>query len=299
MADPARLNYHHLHYFWAVAHAGSLTSAARSLHVAQSALSTQIRRLEEQLGEKLFLRRGRSLALTEAGRIALTYADTIFARGAELLATFAQGRSREQALRVGAVATLSRNFQDSFIAPLLDRPELSLRMQSGSLDELLSRLSEHQLDIVLSNRAVGEDFRCRRIARQEVSLIGSPIDRPFRFPEDLQGAPLLLPGPDSAIRMAFDVLCEEHGIEARVRAEVDDMAMARLVARDADAVALLPSVVVRDELRSGALQEYCIVPDLYESFYGITVQREYPHPLLEALWARSEREILAMAEAGV
>lgn len=294
------MNYHHLQYFWAVAKDGNLTRTARRLRVSQSALSTQIRQLEDQLGEALFVREGRTLRLTEAGRIALTYAESIFTTGGELLATLKEGRRREHVLRVGAVATLSRNFQESFVKPLLGQRDVTLRLQSGSLDELLTRLAGHALDLVLSNRPVQRDaeraWRCRRIARQQVSLVGRPRSKAFRFPDDVAGVPLLLPGTDSEIRTAFDTLCEQLGLRPRVLAEVDDMAMMRLLARDGHAVALLPSVVVRDELRGGRLQEYCVVPGLYEDFYAITVERQFPHPLLKPLLARDAAEILDMEQ---
>src|SRR5512147_3255886 len=111
----ARLNYHHLHYFWVVAKDGNLSRAAARLHVSQSALSTQIKQLEEQIGQTLFARVGRTLQLTEAGQVALAYAEPIFASGNELMALLRDGRHRERhVLRVGGVATLSRNFQENF-----------------------------------------------------------------------------------------------------------------------------------------------------------------------------------------
>jgi LysR family transcriptional regulator, transcriptional activator of nhaA len=297
MADE-RVNFHHLHYFWAVAHEGSLTRAAARLHVAQSALSAQIRQLEGQLGEPLFAREGRGLTLTEAGRVALSYADDIFSTGKELLATLREGRRREHLLRVGAVATLSRNFQESFIQPLLDQPGVTLRLASGSPDDLLERLSSHSLDLVLANRPPPRQparaWRCRRIARQPVSLVGHGRRTKFKFPEELQGLPMIVPGPESDIRTEFDALCEQLGVEARVVAEVDDMATMRLLAIHTEAVTLVPSVVVRDELRSGALLEYCVVPGLFESFYAITVERHFQHPLLRSLLVRDEDAILAM-----
>lgn len=299
-----RLNYHHLHYFWAVAKEGNLTRAAERLHVSQSALSVQIRTLEDQLGQPLFERRGRSLELTEAGRLALTYAESIFAQGTELVALLREGRRRErQVLRIGAVATLSRNFQENFLRPLLARDDVELVLQSGSLGELLARLRVHTLDAILSNRRVhgtaDDPWRTRRIARQPVSLVGRPRPkrRAFRFPDDLAEVPLLLPGPDNDIRGAFDLLCEQRGIRCRVRAEVDDMAMLRLLARDSDSVALLPTVVVQDELRAGTLVEYAVVPDLSETFYAITVKRHFEPPLLRELLGRPEEDVLAAPPA--
>ena len=298
----ARLNFHHLHAFWAVAKEGHLTRAAARLHVSQSALSVQIRALEDVLGQPLFLREGRRLVLSEAGRVALGYAELIFTAGSEMLATLKDGRREQrQVLRIGAVATLSRNFQESFVRPLLDRRDVELVLQSGGMLELLRRLETHSLDLVLSNRPVVGDldrpWRCRRIARQQVGLFGRPRRgrRPFRFPQDLSGRPLLLPSGESDIRHAFDLLCEQVNVRYVVKAEVDDMAMLRLLARDAGAIALLPSVVVRDELRRRQLSRYCLVPGLYEQFYAITVKRSYLPPLLKDLFARSEAEVLAVA----
>ncbi len=295
----SRLNFHHLHYFWAVAREGNLTRAATRLHVSQSALSAQIRQLEEELGQPLFTRIGRGLQLTEAGRLALGYADTIFTAGAELTALLREGRREErQVLRIGAVATLSRNFQENFLRPLLERADVELVLQSGTLVDLLSRLRVHTLDLILSNRRVhasAEDpWRCRRVARQPVSLVGKPRTkrRAFRFPEELAEVPLLLPGRDNDIRAGFDLMCERLGIRYRLRAEVDDMALLRLLARDSDSVALLPTVVVQDELRSGRLVEYGVVPDLHENFYAISVQRHFEPPLLKVLLKQPEAEVL-------
>ncbi len=298
----ARLNFHHLHYFWAVAREGHLTRAAGQLNVSQSALSAQIKQLEGQFGQALFTRQGRALELTEAGRVALAYADTIFAAGNELMATLRDGQRLErQVLRVGAVATLSRNFQENFVRPLLQRADVELVLQSGSMTELLARLSVHTVDVVLSNSPVQADanhpWRCRRIARQPVSLVGRPraAGQAFRYPQELAEVPLLLPGRDNEIRAGFDLMCEQAGLRCRVLAEVDDMAMMRLLARDTDAVALLPAVVVRDELLGGVLQEYAVVPHLFESFYAITVQRHFEPPLLKALLKRNEADVLGQA----
>lgn len=284
----ARLNYHHLHCFWAVAKEGHLTRAAERLHVSPSALSTQVRQLEDTLGQPLFERRARRLKLTEAGQVALGYAEAIFASGTELVSV----------LRIGAVATLSRNFQENFLAPLLGRDDVEFVLHSGSLADLLTRLRVHTLDLVLSNRRVhgstDELWRCRRIAQQPVSLVGRPWKRrrKFRFPDDLAALPLLLPGRDSDMRAGFDLLCEQLGVRYTLKAEVDDMALLRLLARDAGGIALVPSVVVRDELKSGVLVEHAVVPDLFESFYAISVPRRFAPPLLRELLTRPESEVL-------
>lgn len=153
----ATLNYNHLRYFWAVAHEGNLTRTAERLNLTQSALSVQIRKLEERLGHALFERRGRQLHLTEAGQIVLDHADAIFATGDELLGTLRQTGAARQALRVGSLATLSRNFQMEFLRPLLGRTDIDLILRSGSAGELLRALEALNLDVVLLNRAPAGD----------------------------------------------------------------------------------------------------------------------------------------------
>ena len=288
--DLRGLNFRHLHYFWIVAKESHLTRAAERLHVSQSAVSTQLRQLETALGHDLFEREGRTLRLTEAGSIVLGYAESIFDLGAELLATV-RGREsgRPDLLRVGAVATLSRNFQQNLLKPLLTPgagEDVQLVLETASLDELLDRLRVHKLDLVLSNRPTvpGADrsVECRRIARQSVCLVG-PAPRPagaLRLPGSLDGMELIVPGHSSDIRSEFELYCAEHGVTPSIRAEVDDMAMLRLLARDSGAVAVVPEVVVQDEVRSGLLRNYGELPDVFENFYAITAKRRFQPAVL-------------------
>jgi LysR family transcriptional activator of nhaA len=286
------LNFHHLHYFWVVAKDGNLTRAAGQLHISQSALSSQIRRLEDQLGHALFDREGRALRLTEVGHVVLGYAEGIFNLGRELISSVSGGEGQaSQQLRIGAVATLSRNFLENFLRPAFDDTQLLLVLESASLEELLERMRVHKLDLILSNRPVVPDmqhsWRCKRIARQRVCLVGPPMKRnsKFHFPRDLPNVRLLLPGRSSDIRTQFELLCEDLAVAVRPYAEVDDMAMLRLLARDSGGVGLVPEVVVQDELKSGVLQKYCELPKVVENFYSITAERQFQPSVLKRLLA--------------
>ena len=284
------LNFNHLRYFWAVAHAGSLTRAAERLNLSQSALSVQIQKLEHQIGHPLFERVGKRLVLTEAGQIALDYADTVFAAGDEMMSTLS-GRpgANRQILRVGALTTLSRNFQLEFLHPLVGRADVELIVRSGTIRDLLAQLEAHAIDVVLSNSAAPLDarapFRNHLLNEQPVSLVGRPTPdhAPFCFPEDLRRVPVLLPSMDSDIRLGFDRLLDLAGIRPIILAEVDDMAMLRLLARERNGVTLVPPIVVRDELESGVLVEHCRIPQLTESFYAIILNRRFPNQLLREL----------------
>jgi len=285
-----QLNFHHLLYFWRVAKLGHLTQAAKQLNTSQSALSAQIKQLEERLGEPLFLREGRKLVLTETGHLVLSYAENIFGMGQEML-----GRLQGQAdgitrLRVGSVGTLSRNYQENWIRPLLNDDAVMLTLESGSLETLLERLSQYQLDLVLANEAVpaapDNPFYCRFLRRQAISLVGpSSVWKPnsLKIPQDLDGKEIALPGSRHSVRAQFDSLCLSMGIRPRLRAEVDDMAMLRLIARDSGWLTLLPAVVVQDELSSGMLVEVGQLNELEERFYAITTTQHHRIERLEQL----------------
>ena len=288
--DMPDLNFNHLKYFWAVAHVGNLTRAAQRMHVSPSALSVQIQKLEHQIGHPLFDRIGKQLVLTEAGRIALDYADTVFEAGDEFLSTL-QDRAldRRQVLKVGALTTLSRNFQLEFLRPLVGRADVELIVRSGTMRDLLAQLEAHTVDVVLANSAAPRDSRSplrnHLLNQQPVSLVGRRrrTKRKFKFPDDLRTEPVLLPSLDSEIRLAFDRVLELAGIRPIILAEVDDMAMLRLLAREREGVTLVPSVVVRDELDAGVLVEYYRIPEVTESFYAIVKKRRFPNRLLAQL----------------
>lgn len=284
------LNFHHLRYFRAIAMDGTLTGAARLLGVSQSSLSVQLRQLEEDLGHHLFRRERKSLVLTEAGRIALDYAESIFRAGDELVSVLAnRPTDRRRLLRVGAVATMSRNFQMQCLRPLTGREDVELLLRSGSLRDLLAQLRAHTLDVVLSNLPVSRDaetnWHSHLLAEQPVALVGRKFRgrKRFQYPGDLEGTPLLLPTLDSALRVAFDLAMERLGIRPVIAAEVDDMAMLRLLAREGTGMALVPPVVVVGELERGSLVEHHRFTEIREHFYAISPSRRFPNPLVDEL----------------
>lgn len=283
----ASLNLHHLRLFRATAREGTLTAAARALNISQSAVSTQIKALEADLGHDLFERRGRNLVLTEAGRIALDYADQIFRASEQLSATFRAVGEQRKVLRIGALATLSRNFQMRFLAPLLGRDDVEVVLRSGTQATLLRALEAMRIDVLLTNMVPARDaaspYLVRRIAEQPVSLVGARSRLALAaqgLPRLLATAPLILPTPETALRAGFDALIEQMGIVPRIAAEADDMAMLRLLARADAGVAVIPPIVVQDELANGTLYELFQLPDITEEFSAVTIARTFPNPLL-------------------
>ena len=284
------LNYHHLRYFRLIARDLNLTRAAKKLNLSAPALSLQLKQLEESLGHPLFERRRSGLLLTEAGRIALDYAEAIGRTGEELVDVMQhRPRGGRQVLRVGAVATLSRNFQLEFLRPVLHRDDVEVVIRSGGFPELLLLLHSHQVDLVLSNQPARRDsethWHSHLLAEQPVSLVGTPLwkKKKLRFPEGMRDVPVILPSQESNTRAGFERLLASAGVRPRIVAEVDDMAMIRLLAREGEALALVPLVVVQSEIQEGILVETHRIPQVQETFYAVTPSRRFPNPLVGEL----------------
>lgn len=285
-----RINYNHLRYFYFVAHEGHLTRAAHMLHVSQSALSVQIKTLEAQLGHDLFERRGKQLILTEVGRLVLDHADAIFRTGEELIYQLTHHHEvHRRVFRIGAITTLSRNFQIEFFGKLLRELDVELVVSSASLAELLQQLETHRIDVALTNTAPTRDsgtpWVSHLISEQPVGLIGAAqfTEGGRTLTELLSDEPLVLPSLDSNIRIAFDALVERLGITVNIKAEVNDMTMLRLIARESIGLSVVPPIVVKDELEQGVLREICEIPDIRETFFALVLKRKFPNPLLKQL----------------
>lgn len=293
------LNYHHLRLFRAVAHEGNLTRAAAALNLSQSALSVQIKQLEQSLEHALFERQGRTLVLTEAGRIALDHADAIFATGDQLVQTLEAATVERDQIQIGALATLSRNFQLRFVSPLLGRSDVEVVLRSGGPAELLDDLEALNLDVVLANQPPqarsGAAITAHRLAELQVSLFGPPSWRaegtdPAALVETY---PLILPGTGSGIRTGLDAWLARESLRPQIVAEVDDMAMLRLLARQGAGLAALPPIVVEDELEAGRLTELAPLPGIVETFYALTIQRRFANPLVDALLSQPQAALSA------
>tara|TARA_R110000868_G_scaffold206555_5_gene455301 strand:- start:1692 stop:2597 length:906 start_codon:yes stop_codon:yes gene_type:complete len=295
----SRINYHHLYYFWRVAVVGNLTQVARDLHISQSALSAQIKQLEHNMDVTLFERVGRGLVLNDTGKRVMAYADDIFSTGEELESFLKKGLvSQTQHISIGVLTTLSRNFVESFISPLLVNPQVSFSLTTRGMSNLLVGLSNHEFDLVLTNRPVSVDsqdaqWQTTLVSRQPLAVVG-PKGKKItgHFPQGYENVRWVLPGKSTEIRAAFNLLCASWQYQPDIQAEADDMAMLRLLARDSGALAVLPPVVVKDEIEQGILEEYQHLPNAYEHFYAITAQRKFMPDVLVALLKSHTSETL-------
>jgi LysR family transcriptional activator of nhaA len=302
--NPQWLNYHHLRHFWMIARHRSVTRAAEKLKISQSTLSEQLAELEDWLGEPLFDRRGRGLHLTDSGRVALEHAETIFTTGHELITRFRQsGETHQRVLRLGAVGPLSKNLQFDFIQPILADTRTKVVVVAGALDELVRQLQEHRLDLVLSNiplRADQEQTVFNHLLGEvPVYLVGGrKMKLPAgKFPLFLKGVPLFLPSRQSDVRADFDLILANAGLEPFVHAEVDDMALLRLLALSGEGLALVSKIVVERELQSRGIRFMQRVPDLAEKYYALTVRQRFQNRWLAEIVATFRARLCELSKA--
>lgn len=305
--NPQWLNYHHLRHFWMIARHRSVTRAAEKLKISQSTLSEQLAELEDWLGQPLFDRRGRELHLTDAGRMALEHAETIFTTGHELITRFRQsGETRQRVLRIGAVGPLSKNLQFDFIQPILTDTRTKVVVVAGALDELTRQLQEHKVDLVLSNIPMRADqdqgIFNHLLGEVPVFLVGGRKLKlsPGKFPKFLKDVPLFLPSRQSDVRADFDLILANAGIEPFVHAEVDDMALLRLLALSGEGLALVSKIVVERELESRQIKFMMRVPSLVERYYALAARKRFENvwlgEIVEAFRARLK--VLGSAPVG-
>lgn len=296
------MNHKHLFYFWKVAKLGSVVRAAEAINVTPQTLSGQIGLLEESLGAELLTRQGRSVVLTEAGKLALDYADELFALSAELetmIRHYPQGRPAR--FHVGVSDAVPKSLARRLLQPAMSGQQASrLVCREWQLDRLLAQLAVHELDLVISDGPLPPSYSVRAYNHR---LLGSGISflatRPLAerakgdFPACLNALPLLLPGEDSSVRTALMPWLERNRVRARIAGEFDDIALMAAFGQ-AGAGAFPIATIAEDEFL--ATGELCVLgrsSDVQVSYFAISVERKVTHPAVLAVTQSAQRILTA------
>jgi len=293
------LNYKHLHYFRTVAKAGAINRAAEKLHLAPQTLSGQISAFEARLGVALFRRSGRRLELTDAGRTALAYADDIFHVGAELEEAL-QNRAAAPVhpFRVGIADVVPKAIAYQLLAPALTLPEpVRLVCREDRLEQLAAELSIHRLDMVLADRPLPSSMDIKGyshplgecgIAFLAARAIAGTLSQDF--PANLHGAPLLIPGEDSALRMPLLRWLERRGIQPTIVGEFDDSALMSAFGQAGAGVFPVPLSTAQEVMRQYEVVELGQTLEIRERFFAISVERRLSHPAVVAVSEAARRQ---------
>jgi LysR family transcriptional activator of nhaA len=286
------LNYHHLLYFWTVAREGSITRATRVLRLAQPTISTQIRRLEQQIGAPLFERRGRSLVLTDVGRTVYGYADEIFSIGRELLDVLRGGPAgRVPRFAVGVTDGVPKLVARRLLEPVfaLEGP-VQLVCREGPIPRLLAELALHALDLVIADEPIPPQVGVRGFSHLlgecGIAIFGTArlVTRYRRgFPRSLDGAPMLVPTPESVLRRGLEQWFASCDIRPHVVAEFDDSALIKVFGQTGRGLFAGPDAIEQEICRQYGVRRLGRIGEVRERFYAISAERRLKHPCVVAL----------------
>lgn len=287
-----RINYQHLFYFWNVAREESITRASEKLHLAQPTISGQLAVFEQTIGEKLFYKDGRKLALTDTGRVVFHYAEEIFSLGRELTNTL-KGRPTGGALRltVGVADALPKLVAYRLIEPAFRLPEpVQILCYEDKAERLLAEISLQGIDLVLSDvpltPASGAKAFNHLLGECAVAVFGTPelaaVYRPD-FPRSLSGAPFLLPTGNTALRRSLDQWFDAAGISPKIQAEIEDSALLKTFGGGGAGLFVAPTTVEAEIQRQYDVEVIGRIETVRERFYAITVRRKLKHPAVTAI----------------
>jgi len=295
------LNYHHLLYFWTVVREGGVSKAAGKLRLSQPTISAQVKMLEESLGQRLFDRKGRSLVLTDVGRVVFRYADDIFSLGGELIETL-RGRPSGHGLQltVGVADAVPKLIVSRLLGPLLRSGEnLRLVCVEGNPEQLLTQLATHALDVVISDAAAPPHVRVRvfnhALGDSGTSFFArDPLARRLRrrFPASLHETAMLLPTPNTAYRRALDQWFESIGVRPRVLADCEDSALMQAFGGVVPAVFPAPTAIEAEIRRHYGARVVGRTDAVRERYFAVSVERKLKHPGVLAITSAARERLV-------
>jgi LysR family transcriptional activator of nhaA len=297
-----RLNYKHLRYFWTVAKAGGIARACERLHLTPQTVSGQLSAFERTLGHKLFARAGRRLELTEAGRMVLGYADEIFTVGAELEdALRNESGGLPLLFRVGVADSVSKSVAYRLLEPAVGLAEpLRMVCREGKLASLMADLAIHRLDIVIADGPMPAGLSIRGfnhlLGECGLTFFATPAlarRHRARFPQCLDGAPLLLPGEEAAVRPGLMRWLEAGGLHPRVVGEFDDGALTKAFGKAGIGIFAAPTAIAAEVRRQYGVVALGRTEAVTERFYAISVERRLSHPAVLAISSAARSKLFA------
>ena len=293
------INYRHLFYFWVVAKEGGITRAAERLHLAVQTVSSQLTLLEQSLGKTLFSQQGRRLVLTDAGRLALNYADQIFLLGEQMQEALNEADSGRMRLTVGLSDSLPKLSAYRMLEAVTKMNKVRLVCYEDQFEALLADLALHKLDVVLTDREVPQGSAVKVFSHQlfdsEMVVVGTPAlaqrygGADDEFPKNLNGAPFLLPARNNALRGKIDEWFVQHHVRPDVVGEFEDNALLNTFGRRGLGLFFAPAALADDVAEQFGAVRVGSVPSVREQFYMISSDRKIMHPAVEAILAGSQK----------
>lgn len=283
------LNLHHLYCFYVVALRGTIAKASEDLGIGASALSIQIKQLESSLDKPLFLKKGRSLELTEEGRIAFDYAKEIFRISEEMVETLNDRLSpRQTHVQIGSLDTIPKHLTIELVSSALKHGDCTFTVLEGRLSTMLEELSANRLDLIVTNSHPETEpgrFISKKIARFPLWIVGAAEFKSKRrdFPRSLDGLPFVIPTGESRVRQEFENFVNLAEFKPLIVAEAQDIMIQKLLALRGIGLTVAPEFAVRDYIANKELFLIGHIPAAYEDLYLITAKRRIANPVVDRL----------------
>ena len=296
------MNFKHLHYFWVAAKAGGIVRAGEQLHTTPQTLSGQIKLLESSLGLQLFRKAGRQLELTDDGRLALGYAEQIFALGAEMESALRQEQGKQSVLefRVGVADSVAKSVVYRLLEPALSMSQpVRLICSEGKFPDLLAQLGLNRIDLVMAEEPLTNRFNIKAfnhpLGSTPMSFFCTPALRATlkgTFPKCLDAAPMLIMGVSASIHKPLECWFAKHQIRPRVIGEFDDGTLMKTFGREGRGVFMSASVLEAETITQYGVEVIGRTEEIMEYFYAVSVERRITHPCVAAITESARRQFL-------
>ncbi|KLV07609.1 MULTISPECIES: transcriptional activator NhaR [Photobacterium] len=293
----SHLNYNHLYYFWMVCKQGSVTKAADALFLAPQTVTGQIRALEERLKGKLTKRVGRNIEPTELGQLVFKYADKMFDLSYEMLDIVNYTQRENLLLEVGVADALSKRLVSKVLMEGLPEDErIHLRCYESTHEMLLEQLSQHKLDMILSDCPVDSSqspgLYSKKLGESSMSFFCSDTDKVQNFPACIENYKLLIPGRRTAMGRKLHHWFDRMGITPNILGEFDDAALMKAFGLYQKSMFVAPSIYAA-ELEEGNqnIHEVKRVREIKEEYYVIFAERMIMHPAVKRICEADFRKL--------
>jgi LysR family transcriptional activator of nhaA len=288
----ASFNYKHLHYFWVVAHEGSIAKASEKLHITPQTISGQLSILEASVSNPLFIKEGRGLRLTDTGRLVLGYANDIFELGNELRDVL---RGNPQVgpseFIVSAASALPKTIVQKILQPSMNMDQgIQLTCREGPVESILAELAIHKVDMVLSDTPITGSLSIKayshKLGESGLTFFATAkLAKQYRqgFPHSLNQAPLLMPTNQFAIRQLVNYWLDEQQIYPNVKGQFDDSALMKSFGQSGLGIFFMPSIIAEEVCQNFNVEVLGSTEQVKQKFYAISVERKVKHPAVAVI----------------
>ncbi|MDC9593031.1 transcriptional activator NhaR [Xenorhabdus sp. IM139775] len=282
----SHLNFNHLYYFWHVCKEGSVVGAAEALYLTPQTITGQIKALEERMGGKLFKRQGRGLVPSELGQLIFRYADKMFTLSQEMLDIVTYSREANLLFDVGVADALSKRLVSKVLeTTVVEHEKIHLRCFESTHEMLLEQLSQHKLDMILSDCPVDssqqEGLFSVKLGECNISFYCRQPIPEMPFPECLEERRLLIPGRRSMLGRKLLTWIRNKNLQVEVLGEFDDAALMKAFGLYHNAIFIAPSFYANDIFADSDIIEIGRLDTVQEEYYVIFAERMIQHPAVQ------------------